>query len=196
MYLRKDKSLEALPFGISLDKTEEALNQEESSVSIHAIKILQKTLHTSDSYQVFEVFKQSEEKSGRNFGVFALNTSDLKGVEPWQPDLVISKYASDLLKQTVANEMDPNLVLIRLGDTSQIASETKSSTPITSVQSGDSFFISFHRADYEKKREAQNYSRAGSFEDFDNAVKIAEEEFDKRFRSIFFNDSREAQNSD
>ena len=50
LYLRKDKSLEATPYGISLDKTEEA-----DKVSIHGIKVVQKTLHSDDSYQVFEL---------------------------------------------------------------------------------------------------------------------------------------------
>ena len=50
LYLRKDKSLEAVPYGISLDKTEKA-----DQVSIHGIKVVQKTLHTDDSYQIFEL---------------------------------------------------------------------------------------------------------------------------------------------
>lgn len=48
LYLRKDKALDAVPFGITLEKTEA-----DDSVIVKAVKIVQKTLHTADSYQVF-----------------------------------------------------------------------------------------------------------------------------------------------
>jgi len=47
LYLRKDKSLEALPYGISLDKTE---LPDSDDVNIHGAKVVQKTLHSADSY--------------------------------------------------------------------------------------------------------------------------------------------------
>ena len=41
LYLSKDASLDATPFGISLDKEEV-----DDQVSIHGVKVVQKTLHT------------------------------------------------------------------------------------------------------------------------------------------------------
>ena len=92
LYLSKDASLEAVPFGISLDKEED----EGDDLKVHGVKIVQKTLHSEDSYQVFEFAKKrqgDDEPMKGDFGVFALNIKEMKDVEIWQPELVLEKYA-------------------------------------------------------------------------------------------------------
>ena len=68
LYLRKDTSLEAVPYGIILDRKETNGNPE----NIKGVKVVQKTLHSEESYQVFEVAKSGRDDS--EFGFFALNT--------------------------------------------------------------------------------------------------------------------------
>jgi|LakMenE18May11ns_1017448.scaffolds.fasta_scaffold9080871_1 hypothetical protein len=75
---------------------------------INQIKVVQKTMDGLDSYQVFE-FGSGE------LGLFRLNLQDLDGIDTWQIDKLMNKAASSFLKEEGANEMDPNLILIRLG---------------------------------------------------------------------------------
>lgn len=97
-----------------------------------------------------------------------------------------------MLHEIVANEMDPNLVLIRLGHAldKDLQSLDKSS-PISSVQHGDTFGVSFRRASFEKKRDAQNFSRLNRdskhafFEHLASALDKAQLAFDERFASVF-----------
>ena len=107
----------------------------------------------------------------------------MKGIESWQPDLVIAKYAQQMLNETVANEMDPDLIIVRLGK--PIVAEK--SQPISSVKDGDAYTVSFHRGDFAKKREAQSYARLNI--DFDKAVEKAEETFNDRFQKVFLKSS-------
>ena len=78
----------------------------------------------------------------------------MKGIEDWQPDQVISKYAPQMLHETVANELDPNLIVIRLGPTLSKERMSDKSSPVNSVNDGDTFAVSFHRNDFSKKRDA------------------------------------------
>ena len=50
LYLSKDASLEAVPFGIALDKEEDKEIDGPDSVKIHGVKVVQKTLHSESSY--------------------------------------------------------------------------------------------------------------------------------------------------
>ena len=78
LYLSKDASLNAVPFGIALDKEEDKELTGADSIKIHGVKVVQKTLHSDESYQIFELAKQSEGVSDTgDFGVFALNIEDI-----------------------------------------------------------------------------------------------------------------------
>lgn len=155
LYLSKDQKLKSVPFGISLDKSED-----EDSVQIHGINILQKTLHSESSYQVFEVGHDGETTKEGDFGVFALNIEETEeGPKIWQPELILDKYAPQMLHETVANEMDPNLVLIRLGPTIDKTKLLDKSIIIGTVAHGDTFSVSFARANFEKKRDAMALTR-------------------------------------
>ena len=67
-----------------------------------------------ETYQVFE-FGKKDDKIGDHFGVFALNIAEMNDISIWQPERVIERYAAKMLTEKVANEMDPNLIIIRLG---------------------------------------------------------------------------------
>lgn len=91
LYLSKDLSLDGVPFGISLDKEEAPAG---GDLKVHALKVVQKTLHSPDTYQVFEIAKKAGEgdddiSDRGNFGVFALNVVDMKNVKIWQPERVL-----------------------------------------------------------------------------------------------------------
>ena len=90
LYLSKDAGLEAVPFGIALDKEETNGEDGESSVAIHGVKVVQKTLHTEESYQTFEFSKKSADLNQEgDFGVFALNINDTPEAKIWQPDIIM-----------------------------------------------------------------------------------------------------------
>jgi len=58
-----------------------------------------------------------------------------------------------MLEETVANEMDPDLIIMRLGQPTTVSEENKSE-PISSTKDGETYHLSFHRSDFAKKREA------------------------------------------
>ena len=64
-----------------------------------------------------------------------------------------------MLHETVANEMDPNLIVIRLGPALSKERMSDKSAPVNSVNDGDIFAVSFHRDNFNKKRDAQMFSR-------------------------------------
>ena len=59
-----------------------------------------------------------------------------------------------MLHETVANEMDPNLIVIRLGPPLSKERMSDKSAPVNSVNDGETFALSFHRNDFSKKRDA------------------------------------------
>ena len=79
LYLSKDDSLMSVPFGISLDREEEG-----GEAKILGVKIVQKTLHSESSYQIFELGKQGTDPSD-DFGFFSLNIATMNDVKIWQP---------------------------------------------------------------------------------------------------------------
>jgi len=78
----------------------------------------------------------------------------MKDVKIWQPELVLEKYAPQMLLETVANEMDPNLIIIRLGAHMDKTKLLEKNTPISSVRNADIFSVSFRRGTFAKKRDA------------------------------------------
>ena len=53
----------------------------------------------------------------------------------WQPELVLEQFAPQMLVEKVANEMDPNLIFIRLGGDSLTKEKLlEKNSPISSVQ--------------------------------------------------------------
>ena len=64
-----------------------------------------------------------------------------------------------MLHETVANEMDPNLIVIRLGPALSKEKMSDRSAPVNSVNDGDVFAVSFHHDNFNKKRDAQMFSR-------------------------------------
>lgn len=49
--------------------------------------------------------------------------------------------------------MDPNIILMRLGRTENEAAAITNSTPVSSVNHGDKFMISYLRKDFQEKRD-------------------------------------------
>lgn len=129
-----------------------------------------------------------------DFGVFALNIEEMKNVEIWQPELVLEQYAPQMLLEKVANEMDPNLILIRLGNAMEKEKLLEKSTPISTVQDQDTFIVSFRRAAFEKKRDAQAFTRlnqdskASYFTTLEEDLDLAQKAFDLRFDQVFLKD--------
>ena len=83
---------------------------------------------------MFEFAKNTPIKDG-SFAVFALNISELKGVNIWQPELVLEQFAPQMLVEKVANEMDPNLIFIRFGGDSLTKEKLlEKNSPIGTVQ--------------------------------------------------------------
>ena len=82
--------------------------------TVFGAKIVHKTLHSQDSYQIFE-FAKVNQTGDSNFGVFAINTASLETLPIWQPEELLQRYAEHFLKETLVSEMDPNLVYLRLG---------------------------------------------------------------------------------
>ena len=70
----------------------------------------------------------------------------------WNIDQFLSKHANDFIREEIANEMDPNLILMRLG---KLESEP---TMLSSVQNGDTFFVNFNGKEFSQNSEAKNYS--------------------------------------
>ena len=108
---------------------------------ISQIKVIQKTMDSVDSYQVFEF-------GNGDLALFRLNLNDLEGVDTWQIDKLMDKAAPMFLKEEGANEMDPNLILIRLGRPDTSAATTYNSTPISSVKDGQNFIVKYLRKDF------------------------------------------------
>ena len=54
------------------------------------------------------------------------------------------------------NEMDPNIVIIRLG--ADLDGNMQGSGPLGSVHDGDVFSVNFKRANFEHKRDAIQFS--------------------------------------
>ena len=88
-----------------------------------------------------------------------MNVNEKPYVEIWQPEILLEQFAPSLLMEKVANEMDPDLVLIRLGSAIDKSQLTDKSAPISNVKDQDTFSVSFHRTNFEKKREAQAFSK-------------------------------------
>lgn len=51
-------------------------------MKIFGVKIVQKTLHSESSYQIFELGKEASDSSG-DFGLFALNLAQINDVKIW-----------------------------------------------------------------------------------------------------------------
>ena len=84
---------------------------------------------------MFEFAKNTPTKDGGSFAVFALNISEIKEVNIWQPELVLEQFAPQMLLEKVANEMDPNLIFIRLGGESLTKEKLlEKNSPIGTVQ--------------------------------------------------------------
>ena len=147
-------------------------------------------MHSDDSYQIFEIAKKSPAGEG-SFGIFALNTAEIKDVKIWQPELVLEKYAPQMLFEKRANEMDPNLILIRLGNPLTKDNLLDKSAPISTVQDQEIFSVSYRRARYEKKRDAHNYTKlnretnSAYFSTLDQELELAQKSFDEKFEAIF-----------
>ena len=96
-----------------------------------------------------------------------------------------------MIHETAANEMDPNLVLVRLGPTIDKTKLLDKSTIIGTVAHGDTFSVSFARANFEKKRDAMALTRLNRetkdayFAKFAADLKSAESNFTKRFETVF-----------
>ena len=69
-----------MPYQMSVDKQEDD--------SIFSAKIVHKTLHSQDSYQIFE-FAKVNQTAENNFGVFAINTASLETLPIWQPEVLL-----------------------------------------------------------------------------------------------------------
>lgn len=81
--------------------------------------------------------------------MFALNVADMKDVKIWQPERVLEQYTPQMLIEKFANEMDPNLIIVRLGDSldkTKLLEEL--SAPISSVKDQDTFAVSFKRGTF------------------------------------------------
>ena len=102
-------------------------------------------MHSDSSYQIFEIAKNSPAGQG-DFGIFAVNTAEIKDVKIWQPELVLEKYAPQMLFEKRANEMDPNLILIRLGNPLTKDNLLDKSAPISTVKDQETFSVSYRRA--------------------------------------------------
>ena len=75
LYLSKPPGIRGgVPYQLSVDKNDED--------KVNGVKIVQKTQHSEDSYQVFEFAKVTNSQEG-NFGVFAINTEDLQHFAIW-----------------------------------------------------------------------------------------------------------------
>ena len=104
--------------------------------------------------------------------------------------------------EKVANEMDPDLVLIRLGSAIDKSQLTDKSAPISNVKDQDTFSVSFHRTNFEKKREAQAFSKLSGgtktqyFENLDQNIQQAQEKFDEKFKKIFLSAKKDNDKND
>ena len=69
LYLSKPAGIRGgVPYQLQVDKNSED--------RVRGVKIVQKTQHSADSYQVLEFAKVKDTRES-NFGVFAINTEDL-----------------------------------------------------------------------------------------------------------------------
>lgn len=72
----------------------------------------------------------------------------------WDINQFLQTHANDFAFQKIANEMDPNLILLRLGNpTSDITSGV-----FSSVQDGDTFIVNFNDKDFSHYSEVKYYS--------------------------------------
>lgn len=69
-------------------------------------------------------------------------------IKNWQLDHLILKGVQMFLIEDSVNEMDPNIILMRLGKIDTDAASITNSTPLTSVNHGDKFMISYLRKDF------------------------------------------------
>ena len=89
-----------------------------------------------------------------------------------------------MLFEKRANEMDPNLILIRLGNPLTKDNLLDKSAPISTVQDQETFSVSYRRAQYEKKRDAQIFTRlnretnSAYFATLDQELELAQKAFD------------------
>lgn len=126
----------------------------------------------------------------------------MKDIESFRPDLVLQKYAPQMLVETVANEMDPNLIVLRLGKHMSKEDLLDKSLSIGSVSHGDTFGVSFRRANFGTKREAQSFTRLNrdtkkdQFQSIAQKITSASTSFDQKFKDTFFKQESEVQNSD
>ena len=87
--------------------------------------------------------------------------------------------------------MDPNLILIRLGNPLTKDNLLDKSAPISTVQDQEIFSVSYRRARYEKKRDAHNYTKlnretnSAYFSTLDQELELAQKSFDEKFEAIF-----------
>lgn len=171
-----------MPYQLHIDKDEDE--------SIHGAKIVQKTQHSDESYQIFE-FADVSRKS--NFGVFAINTDDLKYFVIWQPETLLKMYPKQFLTEKAANEMDANIIILRLGG--DLIGEVEGSGPLSSVSDGDAFIVNYKRASFENKRDATSFSSLNrdTSETFHSQLvaDINEQQlkFDTKFGEVFGNSS-------
>ena len=97
-----------------------------------------------------------------------------------------------MLLEKVANEMDPNLIIIRLGDSLEKQKLLEKSAPISSVKDQDMFAVSFRRANFEKKRDAQAFSKLNRdtkqefFVTFESQLEKEQAAFNTKFEEVFF----------
>ena len=131
-----------------------------------------------------------------------MNVNEKPYVEIWQPEILLEQFAPSLLMEKVANEMDPDLVLIRLGSAIDKSQLTDKSAPISNVKDQDTFSVSFHRTNFEKKREAQAFSKLSGgtktqyFENLDQNIQQAQEKFDEKFKKIFLSAKKDNDKND
>jgi len=71
----------------------------------------------------------------------------------------MERFSLQLLIEATATEMDPNLLLIRLGKPLTKEQMSQKSSSIGTLSHGDTFGVSYRRADFAKKREAQAFAR-------------------------------------
>ena len=169
-----------MPYQMSVDKQEDD--------SIFSAKIVHKTLHSQDSYQIFE-FAKVNQTAENNFGVFAINTASLETLPIWQPEVLLQKYSDHFLTQSLVSEMDPNLVFLRLGGF--LNGQIEGSGPLGSVNDGDVYAINYIRKDFYSKRDASRHTTLvkENLESYHlqmlSEVEARQKHFDERFSKIF-----------
>jgi len=179
LYLRKDKDMKAHPFQISIERDEQSAN-------VQAVKVLQKSRELDENtFQVFEFAKVRGEREDTScLSLFALNTEDLAEFEDHEVDKLLQTHVASFLTESIANEMDPNIILLRLNSLTPNSEDSKS---ISSVSDGEKFMVSFTKKTFNRKREATNLRQIQeeSLQTFEEKVRVKDEQFRQEISEKF-----------